>query len=64
MAMANLICRFFRDESAATAVEFGLIAGIIAIVIIALIAIVIIASLRRPGTELSTQFNTIANNLS
>jgi pilus assembly protein Flp/PilA len=52
--MANSICRFLRDESAATAIEFGLIASLIAIVIIALIAIVIIASLRRPGTELST----------
>jgi pilus assembly protein Flp/PilA len=54
--VANLICRFLRDETAATAVEYGLIAG--------LIAIVIIASLRCTGSGLSTKFNIIANNLS
>lgn len=56
MIGSNLLCRFLRDETAATAIEYGLIAG--------LIAIVIITSVRRLGTNLSTKFAIIANNLS
>jgi pilus assembly protein Flp/PilA len=55
MIKSNLICRFLRDETAATAIEYGLIAG--------LIAIVIIASARRIGTNLSAKFGVIVNNL-
>ncbi|HEX4028542.1 MAG TPA: Flp family type IVb pilin [Rhizomicrobium sp.] len=47
----NLISRFVRDESGATAIEYGLIA--------ALIAVVIITAITAVGTQLSTTFNTI-----
>ena len=53
--MSNLISRFVRDESGATAIEYGLIA--------ALIAVVIITALQLVGTNLSTKFNTIATTL-
>jgi len=48
----NLISRFVRDESGATAIEYGLIA--------ALIAVVIITAVTSVGTNLSGTFNTIA----
>ena len=41
--MTNLISRFVRDESGATAIEYGLIA--------ALIAVVIITALTTVGTQ-------------
>jgi pilus assembly protein Flp/PilA len=44
--------RFLRDESGATAIEYGLIA--------ALIAVVIIGAVQLVGTNLSTTFSTIA----
>jgi pilus assembly protein Flp/PilA len=47
--------RFVRDESGATAIEYGLIA--------ALIAVVIIAGARLLGTELDGLFGRIAANL-
>jgi pilus assembly protein Flp/PilA len=51
--------RFFqkllRDESGATAMEYGLIA--------ALIAIVIIGSVGSVGAKLKNTFNTVATNL-
>ena len=47
--------RFFNDEEAASAVEYGLLA--------ALIAAVIIAALRTLGTSLSTTFNTVSSAL-
>jgi pilus assembly protein Flp/PilA len=47
----NLISRFVRDESGATAIEYGLIA--------ALIAVVIITGLQLIGSNLSTTFNSI-----
>jgi len=53
--MKALISRFSKDESGATAIEYGLIAGLIAIVIITAAALV--------GTNLTTRFNTIANAL-
>jgi pilus assembly protein Flp/PilA len=53
--MTNLISRFVRDESGATAIEYGLIA--------ALIAVVIITALTTVGTKLSTTFNTVATKL-
>jgi pilus assembly protein Flp/PilA len=55
MITSKLVCRFLRDETAATAIEYGLIAG--------LIAVVIIAATRRVGTALSAKFSIIANNL-
>jgi pilus assembly protein Flp/PilA len=50
--MKNLIQKFANDESGATAIEYGLIA--------ALIAVVIIASVQLVGTNLSTVFSNIA----
>jgi len=47
----NLISRFVRDESGATAIEYGLIA--------ALIAVVVITALTAVGTQLSATFNSI-----
>jgi pilus assembly protein Flp/PilA len=46
---------FIRNESGATAIEYGLIAG--------LIGVVIITAVKQVGTKLSTQFNTISGNL-
>ncbi|HEV8491683.1 MAG TPA: Flp family type IVb pilin [Candidatus Angelobacter sp.] len=51
----NLISRFVRDESGATAIEYGLIA--------ALIAVVIITAVKLVGTNLSATFNTVATSL-
>lgn len=48
----NMFSRFLRDESGATAIEYGLIA--------ALIAVVIITAVTAVGTNLSGTFNTIA----
>jgi pilus assembly protein Flp/PilA len=49
------IKRFVHDESGVTAMEYGLIA--------ALIAVVIIAAVQLVGTNLSTTFNTVAGSL-
>ncbi len=54
--MIRFLSRFSQDESGATAIEYGLIAGLIAVVIIATITTV--------GTSLSAKFNAIAGNLS
>jgi len=51
----NLISRFVRDESGATAIEYGLIA--------ALIAVVIITAVTAVGTQLSTTFNSISTHV-
>ncbi len=48
--------RFSTDESGATAIEYGLIAGLIAVVIIAAITTV--------GSNLANKFNVVASNLS
>jgi pilus assembly protein Flp/PilA len=45
--------RFIKDESGATAIEYGLIA--------ALIAVVIIGAVQALGTNITTQFQAIAN---
>ena len=50
------ILRFLRDESGATAIEYGLIAS--------LIAVVVIAAAKALGGKLSGTFNHIAANLS
>ena len=50
--MKNLVARFVRDESGATAIEYGLIA--------ALIAVVIISAVQLVGSNLSTTFSTVA----
>jgi len=53
--MNNLFSRFVRDESGATAIEYGLIA--------ALIAVVIITALQTVGTNLTSTFTSVANKL-
>jgi pilus assembly protein Flp/PilA len=50
--MKNTFARFIRDESGATAIEYGLIAALIAVAIIAAVELV--------GTNLTTTFNTVA----
>jgi pilus assembly protein Flp/PilA len=49
------IKRFIRDESGATAIEYGLIA--------ALIAVVIIGAVTAVGTGMKTTFNTVAGSV-
>ena len=51
--MTQFMKRFAQDESGATAIEYGLIA--------ALIAVVIITAVTTLGTNLSSKFNTIAS---
>lgn len=53
--MNNLFARFVRDESGATAIEYGLIA--------ALIAVVIIGALQTIGTNLTVVLNKVAASL-
>lgn len=52
----NVLNRFFADEDGATAIEYGLIA--------ALIAVVIIGALTALGTSIQTQFTTIDKSIS
>jgi pilus assembly protein Flp/PilA len=52
----NLFNRFIRDESGATAIEYGLVA--------ALIAVACIAALTTLGTELGAKFKKVADSLS
>ena len=54
--MTNLIKRFAKNESGATAIEYGLIAALIAVVIITAVSLV--------GTNLTTVFTNIAGKLS
>jgi len=54
--MQNHIERFVKDESGATAIEYGLIA--------ALIAVGIIAAARGLGSQISATFNTITSTMS
>jgi pilus assembly protein Flp/PilA len=53
--MKTLLLRFAQDESGVTAIEYGLIA--------ALIAVVIIVAVTAVGTDLQAVFNAIAANL-
>ena len=53
--MKNPVARFLRDESGATAIEYGLIAAGIAVVIITAVNLV--------GTNLSATFNSVAGAL-
>ena len=54
--MSMTVTRFLKDEGGATAIEYGLIA--------ALVAVVIIVGLTSLGTSLSGTFNTVAGNVS
>lgn len=53
--MKNLIARFANDESGATAIEYGLIAG--------LIAVAIITAATALGTDLGALFTRISGKL-
>ena len=53
--MSKLVNRFLKDESGATAIEYGLIA--------ALIAIVIIGGVSAAGNSLDAMFMTVSTTL-
>jgi pilus assembly protein Flp/PilA len=53
--MRNLFHRFVKDQAGVTAIEYGLIA--------ALIAVVIITAVTAVGTKLSATFTTISTSL-
>ncbi len=53
--MKSLVTRFVKDQSGATAIEYGLIA--------ALISVVCIVALTAVGSNLNNKFNTVANAL-
>ena len=50
-----MLLKFLRDDSGATAIEYGLIAALIAVVIIGAVQVV--------GTGLSTTFTTVSASL-
>lgn len=54
-AILKKLVSFIRNESGATAIEYGLIAG--------LIAVVIIGALQLLGSNAALQFNKIAGNI-
>jgi len=51
----KILTKLFRDDTGATAIEYGLIA--------ALIAVVIVTALTTVGTNLKATFNSVASNL-
>jgi len=53
--MSKLIAKFVKNEDGATAIEYGLIAALIAVVIIAGVSLV--------GTNLSTLFHTVGTDV-
>ena len=53
--MSKFVTRFMNDDRAPTAIEYGLI--------VALIAVVIITAVTTVGTNLSTKFNTVATKI-
>jgi pilus assembly protein Flp/PilA len=54
-AMTNLISSFFKDETAATAIEYGLIAAGISVAIIVVVNTI--------GATLNTKFSSISTQL-
>jgi pilus assembly protein Flp/PilA len=53
--MKNLINRFAKNESGATAIEYGLIAGLVSVVIIGAVTLV--------GADVTAVFQKIADTL-
>jgi len=53
--MLSLLMNLLKDENAATAIEYGLIAG--------LIAVAAVSAMTTVGRNLSTTFNTVATKL-
>jgi pilus assembly protein Flp/PilA len=51
----SVLLRLIRDRNGATAIEYGLIAALISVVIIAAVTLV--------GTKLSSTFSTVASKL-
>jgi pilus assembly protein Flp/PilA len=54
-SLSTFVSRFNKNESGATAIEYGLIAG--------LISVVIIASVTAVGTNLAALFTAVSNAL-
>ena len=54
--MSKFLSRFMKDESGATAIEYGLIA--------ALVAVVLVTALGTLGSNLSGTFNKVATDVS
>lgn len=50
-----MLTKFIRDEQGATAIEYGLIASLIAVIIIGAVALV--------GSNLSLTFQSVANHI-
>jgi pilus assembly protein Flp/PilA len=53
--MTKIVSRFAKDQSGATAIEYGLIAG--------LISVVILTALTTIGSKINVKFNNIATAL-
>ena len=53
--MSRILARFLKDESGATAIEYGLIA--------ALVAVIIVGGITAVGTKLSSTFDTVQKSL-
>ena len=53
--MTSIISRFLRDSAAATAIEYALIAGGI--------AVAIVAAVNGLGTQVNTMFTSVLTNL-
>lgn len=53
--MKSIFTRFAKDESGATAIEYGLIAALVSVVIIGVLSTI--------GTRLEKKFNEISDNL-
>ncbi|WP_372782246.1 Flp family type IVb pilin [Phenylobacterium sp.] len=53
--MTKFVTRFLKDESGATAIEYGLIA--------ALVAVVLVTALGAMGSKLSGTFSTVTSKL-
>ena len=53
--MSKFVTRFLKDESGATAIEYGLIA--------ALVAVVLVTALTALGGQLSSTFTSVTNSL-
>jgi len=51
----TILARFLKDESGATAIEYGLLASLIAVAIVTAVTTI--------GTKLNTKFTNIAANL-
>jgi pilus assembly protein Flp/PilA len=53
--MSKFVTRFVKDESGATAIEYGLIA--------ALVAVVLVTALTAMGTKLAGTFDSVSSKL-